>query len=184
MYRVSTTPCPACSNALVPLTPSPVPAHVCPACGGTWLGPETSIHVMQGLGDAVTVELSAATVGVGRRAPLQAPSDLPDRACPTCASIMMPMTVAGVVVDSCPAHGTWFDRDELGRVASACKNLREGQEVERSEGPPITFEGVIEGTAVVGYGLTKAFVNVIAGIYAAVVRADEREREGERGFRM
>lgn len=183
MYRSSQSSCPACSVGLVPLEPSPVVAHVCPACGGTWLGQEASIHIMRGLGDPATVELTKATDVAARRASVSPAADAGGRACPTCAAPLMPMSVSDVVVDTCPAHGTWFDRDEVSRVARACKKLRETGDSESSgTEAPITFEGVIEGTAQIGYGITKAAVTLVLDLFGAIEdrerRAAERERMG------
>jgi Zn-finger nucleic acid-binding protein len=43
------------------------------------------------------------------------------RRCPACREPMVRRNfgrISGVVVDWCGAHGTWFDADELGRVAA------------------------------------------------------------------
>jgi hypothetical protein len=42
-------------------------------------------------------------------------------ACPMCRSVLHRTRIgqAGVDVDHCPTHGTWFDKDELGRVAQS-----------------------------------------------------------------
>lgn len=34
---------------------------------------------------------------------------------------MLPYPVSGVMLDSCPAHGTWFDHDEIDRVVRAAR---------------------------------------------------------------
>lgn len=47
-------------------------------------------------------------------------------ACPSCRSVLQRTRIgqAGVDVDYCPAHGTWFDKDELGRVAQSFATAR------------------------------------------------------------
>jgi Zn-finger nucleic acid-binding protein len=180
MYRGTAIACPACGSALAPLEGSAVSAHVCPACGGTWLGSDASVHIMRGLGDDVTRGLAAVTVDVAKHATVNAPPDVPGRGCPLCGSALYPMNVAGVVVDSCPAHGTWFDRDELGRVATACKKLHEQGELDTPARAPITFEGVLEDTAQIGYGVTKAAVTLVLDLFQAILARDRRERDRER----
>ena len=184
MYRSTSLACVACHTALVPLEGAPFAAHVCPACGGAWLAPEAAVHVMRGLGDVPTGQLTAVTAQAAKQATVAVTRDAPGRACPTCSAALTPMTVAGVSVDCCVAHGTWFDREEVGTVASACQKLREQGEGEAETGatssPSITFEGVIEGTAQVGYGITKAAVTLVVDLFTAIVRHAERERERDR----
>jgi hypothetical protein len=40
-----------------------------------------------------------------------------ERACPICTKPMEPIRHARVALEICREHGTWFDRDELGRMA-------------------------------------------------------------------
>jgi Zn-finger nucleic acid-binding protein len=48
---------------------------------------------------------------VGRRSVYDA------RKCPVCSRDLTSIRAARVTIDVCPEHGTWFDRDELGRLA-------------------------------------------------------------------
>jgi Zn-finger nucleic acid-binding protein len=160
MYRssASSVACPACGTPLTPLA-TPLPASACASCGGAWLTNETAIHVMRGIGDAQDEELVQTTHAASAHAPSHPPADQP-RACPVCASPMTPLVVLGVTVDSCAAHGTWFDRDEVERIASACKKQREAQEAEERDGPPITAEGIVLGAGQVAVGSAKIAFDV------------------------
>lgn len=35
-------------------------------------------------------------------------------ACPSCHEVMQPTVIHDVILDRCPKHGVWFDKDELG----------------------------------------------------------------------
>jgi Zn-finger nucleic acid-binding protein len=106
-----------------------LPIEGCEACGGVWLGPDAAVHVLRGLGDAIEQEIARASAGVAARAAVR-PSDAGTRACPTCAQTMGRLEVARTVVDSCPAHGTWFDRQEIASVITICGELRRAQSEE------------------------------------------------------
>lgn len=83
--------------------------HACGACGGVFLDPEESARILR---------------------PLRTPDGLPGRPsalrCPHCSQAMTEWTVGttGVALDSCAAHGTWFDRDETLALATAAARLR------------------------------------------------------------
>lgn len=83
--------------------------RACGQCGGVWLATEEAARVLR---------------------PLFTPSGLPGGTsrltCPICAEPMRawPVGETGVELDSCAAHGTWFDRDELERLAIAAADLR------------------------------------------------------------
>ncbi|MDB4941070.1 MAG: hypothetical protein JWP97_604 [Labilithrix sp.] len=93
-----------------------------------WLGPDATIHVMRGLDDEVEHEVAAVSRDAARRSLHPPGPDSGARACPICGLTMGRLPVARVMVDSCPTHGTWFDREEVGRVVSACRRLRAAQD--------------------------------------------------------
>jgi Zn-finger nucleic acid-binding protein len=132
VYRDHGSRCPACDAPLAALEAT-LPVEGCEACGGVWLGPEAAVHVLRGLGDALEQEIARASAGVAARAAVR-PSDPGTRVCPTCAQTMGRLEVAKTVVDSCPAHGTWFDRAEIASVIAVCGELRRAQSAE--ELPP------------------------------------------------
>ena len=100
-----------------------LPIEGCEACGGVWLGPDGAVHILRGLGDELEHEIARASTIVEARAAAR-PSDAGERSCPTCAQTMGRLTVGRTVVDSCPAHGTWFDREEVSAVVRQCGALR------------------------------------------------------------
>lgn len=100
-----------------------VPIEGCEACGGVWLGPDGAVHILRGMADDLAREIERASDSVGARASSR-PSDLGERACPTCAQPMGRLTIGHTIVDSCPAHGTWFDREEVAAVIKECSALR------------------------------------------------------------
>ncbi len=125
MYRGQTFSCPSCANALTTLR-SALPISGCLTCGGMWLGPEASVHVMRGLDDALEHDVAALSEETARRS-LVPSVDSGSRACPTCNLVMSRLDVGPVTVDSCATHGTWFDRHEVGHVARVCRKLRAEQ---------------------------------------------------------
>lgn len=56
------------------------------------------------------------------------------RRCPVCDAPLVHTKRARVSIDVCTAHGTWFDRDELGRMARNLDYDRLSREP--SEAPP------------------------------------------------
>ena len=123
MYRGSAEPCPACEGTLEMLH-AMVPVSGCRTCGGVWLGPDATMHVLQGLGDEVETEVAALSVDSARRSLHPAGPDSGARGCPTCGLIMQRLPVSSTMIDSCPTHGTFFDRDEVVHVVRACRRLR------------------------------------------------------------
>lgn len=84
--------------------------HACGQCGGVWLGPDEAARILR---------------------PLYTPNGLPGRSsarrCPDCSQDMTEWTVGAtdVPLDSCPHHGTWFDRDEIEQLAHAAASMRD-----------------------------------------------------------
>lgn len=89
------------------------------SCGGVWTDTLASRRI------ATTVDREL--VGIARDAAKRAAeserdlgsSTPPDaaRACPICEGPLTCVRSGHVPVDVCATHGTWFDRDELGRLA-------------------------------------------------------------------
>lgn len=125
MYRGRTFACPSCGSALEGLR-STLPVAGCLRCGWMWLGPEATVHVMRGLGDALEHDVAALSEDTARRS-LVPSVDSGVRTCPTCNLVMSRLEVGAVTIDSCATHGTWFDRHEVGHVARLCRKLRAEQ---------------------------------------------------------
>lgn len=113
MSSLEGKPCPAC---LAPLVAAPVAwtVLVCNACGGVWADATASTRITRTVcRDLVDVAKQAA-----RRADDERTSIVDrERCCPACNATLRHDKLGGVALDVCDAHGTWFDRDELGRVA-------------------------------------------------------------------
>ena len=50
---------------------------------------------------------------------------------------MLPYPFGDVVLDTCPAHGTWFDHDEIERVVKIARRPREGAPLELPSGADV-----------------------------------------------
>jgi hypothetical protein len=94
-----------------------------------WLGPDATVHVMRGLGDALEREVGLAARDLSRDA--KAPS-VPDdsRTCPQCAQPFTRTRVERVELDTCFTHGTFFDAREVAEVLRICGDLRRAQAVD------------------------------------------------------
>lgn len=139
MYRGYATRCPACEAPLTALQTT-LPMEGCEGCGGVWLGPDAAVHVLRGHGDELEREIARASASVETRASAARPTDPGHRACPRCAQTMGRLEVGATVVDTCPAHGTWFDRREVGEIVVACGALRKTQLRYKAEQAPIEEE--------------------------------------------
>lgn len=111
---MNTKVCPACAARMIDGPDCPE-AWACTACGGVWAGTGPANRVLSVLDPAVrelahAAERNAATT---RERPPQARA----RCCPDCRAPLAVRELAGIGVDVCPEHGTWFDRGELQRVA-------------------------------------------------------------------
>lgn len=89
------------------------------------------------------------------------------RACPMCASALFPLTLAGVAVETCPAHGTWFDKDEVERVVTKTRDLREGEE-RKARGEDLPSAGdVASGVATIAIAAVKLPFAAIGALFEA-----------------
>jgi len=107
--------CPRCAQPLERATVGGVALHDCARCGGLWLDAESFQAV------TTSLESQAAVLAFAPRSSTPAPPETTVRyaACPQCGSGMNRVNfarISGVVLDTCRAHGTWFDRDELRRI--------------------------------------------------------------------
>ncbi len=100
---------------MFPRPQSGISAHLCPGCGGVWIDPS-----LEPLLDAASVAqaLRRLATDAARRAPFGGSLGTNAVGCPVCGILMDRHPYPGheVVVDSCPAHGTWFDGGELQRI--------------------------------------------------------------------
>jgi Zn-finger nucleic acid-binding protein len=130
--------CPVCRIPLTQLSAddSAIFLPVCMQCGGTWLDLVRSQRVVRGLvteseralADHASKHGTPATAGGSYR---QAPThDAGARFCADCAAPLTAVVVkeAGVTLDACHSHGTWFDATELATVAEAFAPRTAGHE--------------------------------------------------------
>jgi len=110
--------CPRCFIALIEGELSnELIAHGCRGCGGVWLSNEASQRVIAGMGQQAFERLRAHS----KAARHQIDTKKAGLLCPRCRQMLAQTTVADahLEVDVCGAHGTWFDRGEVERVALA-----------------------------------------------------------------
>ncbi|MBK8995740.1 MAG: zf-TFIIB domain-containing protein [Myxococcales bacterium] len=112
--------CPRCRGVLWGRALPAGAGHACGNCGGVWLDHAAATRMTQVL---CSETLGHANAGARTAQPVDTRAGI---ACPACGSALERTTVGqtGVEIDYCSAHGTWFDRDELGRVAQAYATAR------------------------------------------------------------
>ena len=108
--------CPRGDGELRPVRVGETRLRECAACAGVWMDRATFLALCR-------ERLRQAEFPAGRP-PLARDAGLIDvevhyLRCPVCRELMSRVNFAhrsGVVVDTCAAHGIWFDRDELQRI--------------------------------------------------------------------
>jgi Zn-finger nucleic acid-binding protein len=128
-YRTAATSQYGCPRCLRPMTAYQAGAFVvdaCIACGGLFLDNLAGREITRAFDrDLVAI---ATTIGIGKGE--QVPSDVFQKnlACPRCAGALQAVRLpaAGAEIDICPTDGTWFDANELPKVARAYRRAREG----------------------------------------------------------
>jgi Zn-finger nucleic acid-binding protein len=99
MYRTVSNGCPRCGTPLRRLRA----ASTCHGCHGRFLAESVMLEM------ASEMQVPAMPLSF---LPLSPRTDSPLH-CPTCDKPMEPVRLASVLIDRCPAHGIWFDPDEL-----------------------------------------------------------------------
>jgi Zn-finger nucleic acid-binding protein len=134
--------CPRCRIALHVGTTQNGAMHGCGRCGGIWLDRAMSERLTRAL-DSDTLALADAA----SQHAAQVEISNTRLGCPHCASVLTGHAVANarVHVDFCSTHGTWFDRDELQKVARAFA-------VSRAYGGAHSGAAAMGGAAVLGAG--------------------------------
>ncbi len=139
--------CPRCSLPLFGAEAASVPMLGCGGCGGIWLDNESAQHAVKTLDSTMAqlADMAAANA-------IQMVSDAPSVACPVCRNLMLRTQApqAGIWIDVCAAHGTWFDRFELGIVMEALRPRNEFKPVSYNGPTPDFREGA--NTELQGFG--------------------------------
>ncbi len=120
--RPSSHACPRCALPLVARRAAtagpdgPVVVESCGACRGLWLDTASASRVAEALPTGVPSLAEEAA----RHAVAQ-PAREAAAPCPVCSRTMVKTTVAEarIELDTCPEHGTWYDKSELQQVAAA-----------------------------------------------------------------
>ncbi len=118
--------CPRCIVALFEGDVGDTKLLACARCGGVWLDPTASRRVARELDSQV--HQIARQFAKGADAPVN--GDSHGLSCPVCSEALEQKRIAAaeVEIDYCSEHGTWFDRNELNRVAgavAAAKSVRD-----------------------------------------------------------
>jgi len=129
-YRVAATGQYSCSRCLRPLTTYRAGAFevdACIACGGLFIDNAASQELVRAFDrDLVGI---ATTLGIGKGETVGPGVNQRDLTCPRCggplAAVKLP--AAAAEVDICAEHGTWFDANELPKVARAYRRSRDGK---------------------------------------------------------
>lgn len=162
------TPCPGCEEPLVSQQVRTVWLRACSWCDGLWVPSSSLDALVRRMKDAREHE---ASEGLGTRPTRNAAFDgaVVYRRCPACRQHMVRKNfgrTSGVIVDWCGAHGTWFDADELERVAAfvAAGGLKQEQEKEpnRADEVRIVLRGAEPSDAV------SPWVTMIEKIFTAL----------------
>lgn len=139
----TTLRCPRCASFLF-LAPTDK-AHLagCGRCGGVFLGRASAQRVFEKL--EAEVRTLAMTAAQSRTQNLEVSRSTPAGACPQCSAAMRLRRVemAGISVDDCDAHGTWFDHDELRAWMDSVAQMR-GHTIGKGAAP-LVAAGVAAG---------------------------------------
>ncbi len=131
--------CPRCDVALFEGKAQETALFGCGKCGGVWLdnvGSQRLVNALdQGIlsmGDRAAAVTSAAKTNTA-----------PAIACPICREALKRSSFSGVDLDVCAAHGTWFDRGEMRRVAEGIQSAR----LDAAGGPTHDYEADVRAQA-------------------------------------
>ncbi|MBE7485849.1 MAG: zf-TFIIB domain-containing protein [Polyangiaceae bacterium] len=138
--------CPRCGGILWGRALPAGAGHACGSCGGVWLDHAAATRMTQVL---CSDTLGHAEVGARTASAVDTRGGL---VCPTCKSALARTVVGqtGVEIDYCSAHGTWFDKDELRRVAEAYATARAYGRHGSGVGGAAVAGAAVAGTAVAG----------------------------------
>lgn len=128
-YRTAATgqySCPRCLRPLNTYQAGAFEVDACLSCGGLFIDNAASRELVRAFDrDLIRV---ATTIGIGKGETVGPGVYQKDLACPRCGSPLSPVNLpsASAEVDICAEHGTWFDANELPKVARAYRRNREG----------------------------------------------------------
>jgi len=182
--------CPRCTRALVENRAARIAAHACPTCGGVWLATGLADRLREALEEGRELGLCDLAHATGESAAWRATTSVSTEArgipCAVCRSPMgrelLPR--AGIAIDTCPLHGTWYDQGELQHLVDCIKDprLRDRAPAESSGSPPpeparATGQRGVSAALVGGAALGAA--GLAAGSLAADPAASQRQTAGD-----
>ncbi len=115
--------CPRCADALRTITVQTATLAGCGHCGGIWLDTKTVDH-LRTTRDTDVQEAARRLVAI-----IQRVDRAPLLSCPVCKTAMQRTEAPGTMhfIDTCVAHGTWFDGLELPQFIEAFAEARAGE---------------------------------------------------------
>lgn len=140
----------------------------CGKCGGAWIA-HGDVRKMIDTSSKTPIDLARMADSVPAMQPAEA-APAP-RECPECRSVLVTENLAGVDIDVCNEHGTWFDRHELQHVAVALlaeygvarrvlDAEAERKRLAAENESTVSLQNVAYGVAAVGLALVGAAINV------------------------
>jgi len=158
--------CPRCGCALFEGRAGAVALMGCGRCVGIWLDNDSAQSALATADEGVAQMASRASTNALVEVNLAAPVG-----CPVCKRVLQRVTEpkSEVRVDVCGAHGTWFDRYELGLVLQAAHprrspptsyggatpHFREGANPEIREAASVFATGAVSLAAIAGLALSE-----------------------------
>lgn len=162
-------PCPRCTTALQRRALADATAYECSACRGVFVEAELLPRITDALdlGGEILTRWPR-----GRRA--EPPDSRMYLPCPRCSELMKRRLFAEgvkVVIDTCDAHGTWFDDSELRAVADAAASgaLERGQERQRAAAEAARARAATTATATIQVDTTDDrfwLLELVASLFA------------------
>lgn len=134
--KIQPGPCPRCGTTLVEApTLGGLGAHACPECGGVFADRTAVAELSSGINGPVSARDNRA----------RKPPTAENLKCPVCGQGMRRVNFsysAGVIVEVCGDHGTWFDALQIDRAAAfiAARGHEHGDEGPPEDGPPVSAE--------------------------------------------
>jgi Zn-finger nucleic acid-binding protein/ribosomal protein L40E len=115
-------PCPSCGALMPPHRVGDVSVNECRGCAGLWVPGENFDLLVSRAAEARrdTAPEKLALVNPRVKGSNPAAQHVKYRKCPECESFMQRRNFrrsSGVILDTCGAHGTWLDADELEKIA-------------------------------------------------------------------
>lgn len=149
--------CPACRFALK-RAELQYDVRFCHGCGGVWTDIAAST-ALRDFGEAAIAQLSREVAFEASN--LASPDGTRERVCPQCQQALAQRNIGGkVLIDVCPAHGTWFDRDEIVQVIEAMRKPVPGGSGAGSYGYGTTNEALGQGAV----ALVQLLFSLFAGL--------------------